>query len=45
MKWNEKAALIGYWRCGCKCEEIACIMEITVFDAERIIFNYTKGLK
>ena len=40
-----KAAIIGYWRNGMTWEEIAITMNISTFDAERICFNYKKGIK
>ena len=42
---NRTAAIIGYWRNGMTWEEIAMIMDISTFDAERICFNYSKGIK
>lgn len=45
MKWYEHAAIIGYWRNGMTWEEIAMTTGISTFDAERICFNYSKGIK
>jgi hypothetical protein len=44
MRWNELAAIIGYWRNGMTLEEISIVSDISPFDAERIIFNYQKGV-
>lgn len=45
MKRNEVSAIIGYWRNGMTYTEISLIMDISEFDAERVVFNYLKGIK
>jgi len=40
-----KSAIIGYWRNGMTHEEIRMVTDLTPFDIERIIFNYSKGIK
>jgi hypothetical protein len=39
------AAIIGYWRNGMTNEEIRMVTNLSTFDIERIIFNYSKGIK
>jgi hypothetical protein len=39
------AAIIGYWRNGMTYEEIRMVTNLSPFDIERIIFNYSKGIK
>lgn len=45
MKWNEISAIIGYWRNGMTWEEISMVTGESQFDVERIVFNYSKGIK
>ncbi len=42
---NLHASIIGYWRNGMTNEEIRAVTDLTPFDIERIIFNYSKGIK
>lgn len=45
MQQNKNASIIGYWRNGMTFDEIAVVMDMSTFDVERIVFNYSKGIK
>lgn len=40
MKWNEKAAIIGYWRCGMKWEEISTATNYCITSIKDIVYGY-----
>ena len=43
MTQHEKSAIIGYFRNGMPVDQIAILMSITVFQAQKIIDNHLKN--